>query len=96
MEVKESLVKQQLDIIYRPHPVLPSVDCKFAQQEWKAGQTVREILIANGVDQFQPIVVILNDRILTVQEWDTVCPDNGSLINVKAQVAGGGGDGNRY
>lgn len=95
MEVKESRVKQQLDIIYRPHPVLPSVDCKFAKQEWKAGQTVREILIANGVDQQQPIVVILNDRLLTVSEWDTVCPDNGDLINVKAQVAGGGGNGNK-
>lgn len=95
MEVKESRVKQQLDIIYRPHPVLPSVDCKFAKQEWKPGKTVREILIANGVDQHQPIVIILNDRLLTVKEWDTVCPENGSLINVKAQVAGGGGDGNK-
>ena len=95
MEVQESRVKQQLDIIYRPHPVLPSVNCKFAQQEWKPGQTVREILIANGVDQHQPIVVILNDRLLTVKEWDTVCPDNGDLINVKAEVTGGGGDGNK-
>ena len=94
MEVKESRVKQQLDIIYRPHPVLPSVDCRFVQQEWKPGQTVREILIANGVDQHQHIVIILNDRLLTVQEWDTICPENGSLINVKAQVAGGGGGDN--
>lgn len=95
MEVQESRVKQQLDIIYRPHPVLPSVDCKFAQQEWKQGQTVREILVANGVDQFQPIVVVLNDRLLTVTEWDTICPSPGDLINVKSQVAGGGGDNNK-
>ena len=95
MEVKENLVKQQLDIIYRPHPILPSVDCKFARQEWKQGQTVREILIANGVDQQQPIVVIVNDRMLTVAEWDTVCPDPQSIINVKAEVTGGGGGGNK-
>lgn len=95
MEVINNSLKQQLDIIYRPHPVLPSVDCKFNQQEWKAGQTVREVLIANGVDQFQPIVVILNDRLLTVSEWDTVCPAPGDLINVKAEVSGGGGDGNK-
>ena len=95
MEVKNDSLKQQLDIIYRPHPVLPSVDCKFAQQEWKQGLTVRQILIANGVDQFQPIVIVVNDRLLTVKEWDTVCPDPGSLINVKAEVAGGSGDGNK-
>jgi hypothetical protein len=95
MEVKNDSLKQQLDIIYRPHPVLPSVDCKYAQQEWKQGLTVRQILIANGVDQHQPIVVIVNDRLLTVKEWDTVCPDPGSIINVKAEVSGGGGDGNK-
>lgn len=95
MEVKNDSLKQQLDIIYRPHPVLPSVDCKFAQQEWKQGLTVRQILIANGVDQFQPIVIVVNDRLLTVKEWDTVCPDPGSIINVKAEVTGGGGDGNK-
>ena len=59
------------------------------------GQTVRQILIANGVDQYQPIVIVVNDRLLTVREWDTVCPDPGSIINVKAEVAGGGGDGNK-
>jgi len=95
MEAMNNRLKQQLDIIYRPHPVLPSVDCKFNQQEWKAGQTVREVLIANGVDPFQPLVIILNDRLLTVKEWDTVCPAPGDLINVKAEVSGGGGDGNK-
>jgi len=95
MEVKNDSLKQQLDIIYRPHPVLPSVDCKYANQEWQQGQTVRQILIANGVDQHQPIVIVVNDRLLTVREWDTVCPDPGSIINVKAEVAGGGGGGNK-
>lgn len=95
MEAMNNRLKQQLDIIYRPHPVLPSVDCKFNQQEWKAGQTVREVLIANGVDPFQPLVIILNDRLLTVKEWDTVCPAPGDLINVKAEVSGGGGDDNK-
>lgn len=95
MEVKNDSLKQQLDIIYRPHPVLPSVDCKYAHQEWQQGQTVRQILIANGVDQHQPIVIVVNDRLLTVKEWDKVCPDPGSIINVKADVADGGGGGNK-
>lgn len=93
MEVKQNVVKEQLDIIWRPHPILPAADCKAYVQEWKQGQTVREVLIANDIDQQQPIVIILDDRLLTVQEWDTVCPQPGQLINVKAEVQGGGGGG---
>lgn len=93
MEVKQSAVKEQLDIIWRPHPILPAADCKAYVQEWKQGQTVREVLIANGIDQQQPIVIVLDDRLLTVQEWDTICPLPGQLINVKAEVQGGGGGG---
>lgn len=91
MEVKQ--VKDQLDIIWRPHPVLPAADCKYYAHQWKQGTTVREILIANGIDQFQPISIIVDDRLLTVQEWDTVCPLPGQIINVKAEVTGGGGGG---
>lgn len=93
MEMMKSQVKEQLNIIYRPHPVIPVADCKYAIQPWTNGQTVRQVLIANGIDQHQPISVILNDKLLTVQEWDTVCPDPCSIINVKAEVTGGGGGG---
>lgn len=93
MEVKQNIVKNQLDIIYRPHPILPAADCQYRAQEWRQGQTVREILIANGIDQHQPISIILDDRLLTVSEWDTVCPQPGQMINVKSEVLGGGGGG---
>ena len=93
MEVKQNTVKDQLDIIYRPHPILPAADCKYFAHAWKQGSTVREILIANGIDQFQPISIVLDDRLLTVPEWDTVCPLPGQIINVKAEVQGGGGGG---
>ena len=93
MEVKQNIVKDQLDIIYRPHPILPAADCKYLAQQWKQGQTVRQILIANGIDKHQSISIILDDRLLTVHEWDTVCPNPGQIINVKAEVEGGGGGG---
>ena len=93
MEMMPSQVKQQLDVIYRPHPLLPVADCKKTQQAWRPGLTIHEILLANGVDPHQLIVVILDDRLLTVEEWKTVCPIPGQIINVKAQVSGGGGGG---
>ena len=93
MEMMQTPIKQQLDIIYRPHPLLPAANCEYKQQAWKSGQTVREILLANDVDPHQLIVIVLDDRLLTVAEWDTVCPQPGQIINVKAEVADGGGGG---
>lgn len=94
MEVMQaSPLKQQLDILWRPHPLLPAADCKRSTQEWKPGLTVREVLLANGVDPHQPIVIVLDDRLLTVAEWDTICPTPGQIINVKAEVQGGDGGG---
>lgn len=92
MEMKSQVAKQ-LDIIYRPHPVLPSADCKRYIQPWKENQTVRQVLIENGIDQNQPISISLDDRLLTVSEWDSVVPQNGQIINVHAEVMGGGGGG---
>lgn len=93
MEVKQNIVKDQLDIIWRPHPILTAADCQYRAQGWREGLTVRQVLIANGIDQHQPISIILDDRLLTVQEWDTVCPLPGQIINVKAEVEDGGGGG---
>ena len=93
MEMKQSPVKTQLDILWRPHPLLPAADCELRQQVWKPGQTIREVLLANGVDSHQPIIIILDDRLLTVEEWDTISPQPGQIINVKAEVEGGGGGG---
>lgn len=94
MEVMQaSPLKQQLDILWRPHPLLPAADCQRSSQLWRPGVTVREVLLANGIDPHQPIVIVLDDRLLTVAEWDTVCPSPGQIINVKAEVEGGGGGG---
>lgn len=93
MEMKQSPLKTQLDILWRPHPLLPASDCELRQQTWKPGQTIREVLLANGVDPHQPIVIVLDDRLLTVEEWDTISPQPGQIINVKAEVEGGGGGG---
>lgn len=93
MEVMPKPLKEQLDIIYRPHPLLPAADCQFRQQEWRQGMTVREILLANNIDPHQLIVIVLDDRLLTVDEWDSICPRPGQIINVKAEVADGGGGG---
>lgn len=93
MEMMPKPLAEQISVIYRPHPILPAANCERKQQAWRAGQTVREILLANGVDAHQPIIVIVDDRLLTVPEWDTVCPEPGQIINVKAQTADGGGGG---
>lgn len=93
MELMQKPLKEQLDIIYRPHPLLPAADCQYKQQAWKQGQTVREVLLANNVDPNQLIVIVLDDRLLTVAEWDTVYPQPGQIINVKAEVADGAGGG---
>lgn len=93
MEVMHTPLKQQLDIIYRPHPLLPAADCQFKQQAWKHDQCVRDILLANNIDPHQLIVVILDDRLLTVDEWDTIYPIPGQVINVKAELGDGGGGG---
>lgn len=81
-----------MEVIHHPHPVTPIAGRRAIAPTFK-GDTIREVLIRAGVDTHQPIVVTLNDRMLLVEEWDTVCPQNGDLINVQATVMGGGGGG---
>ena len=90
MEVVERS-PDKCSVIYRPHPIFTGRDCQFLLVV--EGDTVRDILVKAGVDQKQPIVISLDDRLLKVSEWDVICPRAGQIINVKATVAGGGGGG---
>lgn len=94
MEVKETELSKSLNIIYQPHPVVPVNGRQQMLRVVQEGTTIREILLNVGVDPQQPIIVMLDDRLLTVEEWDTVCPSNGQMLNVQGTVEGGGGDSN--
>ena len=95
MEVKETpnKLKNAIDLIYHPHPIVPVAGRQTKHSLVKQGTTIREIVYSAGVDPLQPIYVWLDDRLLTVDEWDSVVPKEGQLINVKATVQGGGGGG---
>jgi Putative phage tail protein len=95
MEVKETPVqlKNALDLIYHPHPITPVAGRVAKQALVKEGATIREIVYASGIDPLQPIYILLDDRLLTVEEWDSVIPKAGQLVNVQATVQGGGGGG---
>ena len=94
MEVNQTELSKSLSIIYQPHPVTPTLGRQGMVSVVEEGTTVRQILLNAGIDPYQPIVIMLDDRLLTVEEWDTVCPTTGQLLNVQATVQGGGGDSN--
>lgn len=82
-----------LDVIWHPHPVSAIAGRKMLLCPALDGHTVRDVLIHSGIDLYQPIVISLDDRLLTVEEWDLICPKPGQIINVQATVMGGGGGG---
>jgi len=82
-----------LQIINQPHPLIPSAGREFKAQNWKDGETARAALLRAGIDPNTEIVILVNDRTLTVAEWDTVCPQPGDLVHAVAAVSGGGGNG---
>jgi hypothetical protein len=88
---KKKFNQDDVNIVWHPHPIANV----FERQEFAfpitEGCTVREILIQAGIDPKQPIVVCVDDRLLTVQEWDLICPRQGQLLRVHATVMGGGG-----
>ena len=95
MEVIERMPSKakSLDVIWRPHPALPSANKESFACLLSPGSTVRDILISAGIDTKQPIIIWLDDRLLEVSEWNTICPKPGQIINVQATVMGGGGGG---
>ncbi|QWE17320.1 host specificity factor TipJ family phage tail protein [Polynucleobacter sp. AP-Nino-20-G2] len=95
MEVIERMPSKakSLDVIWRPHPALSSANKESFACLLSPGSTVRDILISAGIDTKQPIIIWLDDRLLEVSEWNTICPKPGQIINVQATVMGGGGGG---
>ena len=93
MKRNEPSAYRAMDIIWHPHPILPAAQRKTLICEVLPGSTIREILANSGIDIHQPIVVILDDRLITVNEWDLICPKPGQMINVRACVSDGGGGG---
>lgn len=86
-------VANSINLIWHPHPISPLVGRTDTICAIRPGATVRDVLKASAIDPHQPIMVSLDDRLLTVEEWDTVCPTHQQIINVKATVQGGGGGG---
>jgi hypothetical protein len=91
MEVKQTELSRSLNIVYQPHPITPILGRKGMVAAIQEGTTVREIVLSAGVDPYQPIVITLDDRLLTVEEWDIICPTDGQLLSVQTTVQGGGG-----
>lgn len=86
-------VANSINLIWHPHPISPLVGRTDTICAIRPGATVRDVLKASAIDPHQPIMVTLDDRLLTVDEWDTVCPAHHQILNVKATVQGGGGGG---
>lgn len=86
-------VANSINLIWHPHPISPLVGRTDTICAIRPGATVRDALKASAIDPHQPIMVTLDDRLLTVEEWDTVCPAHHQILNVKATVQGGGGGG---
>lgn len=82
-----------LHVIDQPHPIIPTADRRFSAVDWSAGETARGALLRAGLDPHAEISILINDRMLTVEEWDTVCPRPGDLVHAVAGLSGGGGSG---
>ncbi len=80
-------------IVNQPHPLLPAVGREFSAQGWRSGETAREALLRAGLDPHLEIVILINDRTLAVDEWDSVCPQPGDMVHAVAALSGGGGGG---
>ena len=68
IEVKprQTATAEAVSLVWHPHPVTPIAGRELRACAWSAGRTVRETLLHAGVDPHQPIVVTLDDRLLTV------------------------------
>jgi len=84
-------IAKALNIAYQPHPVAPASGQRAMYAELDGKTPVSKVLLMAGIDPYQPITVQLDGQMLTVDEWETVCPVEGQLISVHATVQGGGG-----
>jgi len=81
-------------LINQPHPLIASAGREFSAQDWRSGETAREALLRGGLDPHTEIVILVNDRMLKVVEWDSVCPLPGDMVHAVAALSGGGGGSN--
>lgn len=79
----------EMNVTYAPHP-LTTQGRETRLARWEEGRTIREHLIDCGVDTEREIVIYHNTRLLTVSEWDVVCPRPGDFLHVEGVVSGGG------
>jgi len=84
-------ISKALNIAYQPHPVAPAAGQRAMYAELDGKTPISKVLLMAGIDAYQPITIQLDGKLLTVEEWDTVCPIEGQLISVHATVQGGGG-----
>lgn len=87
-------VAQAIDIAYSPNPVLPAQGRICRPHPALPGQTVRDVLLASGIDPHQEIFIRHNGELLPVSAWDSTVPAEGDTLQVLAAVSGGGGDSN--
>jgi len=90
--VEQNELTKSLNVIYQPHPIAPLYDRKGMVALTDGTATVREVLLSIGIDPHQPITVQLDGEMLTVEQWDTICPTEKQLLSVHGTVQGGGGD----
>ena len=81
-------MEMSVQTIYQPHP-LTAQGRQNLGVLWEEGRTLREHLIAAGIDLHREVVIFHNSRLLTVSEWDIVCPVPGDFIHVETVVSGG-------
>lgn len=93
MMLPEAVVQtsaRQAALVWSPHPLLASEGRVIAFDAPTGAESLHDYLIRLGVDLSGPVIVSV-DRAVIPREWLTrVRPKPGTLITVRAAVAGGG------
>lgn len=89
----KEILTSSISVAFEPHPINHAGRI-VGQLASEGGVPVVELLRRAGLDPNQTFYASLNDRLLTADEWETVCPSPGDVLSVKAAVHGGGGGSN--
>jgi predicted phage tail protein len=92
--VEQTELSKSLSVIYQPHPVAPLAGRTGMVAVIDGTTSVRDVLLMAGIDPYQPITVQLDGEMLTIEEWDLICPTEGQMLNVNGTVQGGEGGSN--
>ena len=82
-------VANALSLAYSPHPLQPTLGREVLNIDWRIGETVQSLLERSGIDRNAMISVTWNDRLLSVDEWEVIIPQQGDVLQVCAEVAPG-------